>query len=92
MGQGLKSEYSGRATRGYQKLHVLPRFCAEGAGSQKLRVQDVFAELPRVIAHVSRGRDPSYFGLFSILGAVWLSFNGLRGCLAVFTLRGCLAN
>ena len=28
-----------------------------------------------------RGRDSSYFGLFSILGAVWLSFNALRGCL-----------
>ena len=28
-----------------------------------------------------RGRDSSYFGLFSIIGAVWLSFNDLRGCL-----------
>ena len=39
----------------------------------------------------SRGRYSSYFGLFSILGAVWLSFNTLRGSLAVFALRGCLA-
>ena len=38
-----------------------------------------------------RGRDSSYFGLFSILEIVWLSFNALRGCLALFTLRGCLA-
>ena len=38
-----------------------------------------------------RGRDSSYFGLFSILGAFWLSFNALRGCLAVFSLRDCLA-
>ena len=28
-----------------------------------------------------RGRDSFYFGLFSIIGAVWLSFNALRGCL-----------
>ena len=37
-----------------------------------------------------RGRDSSYFGLFSILGAVWLIFNALRGGLAVFSLRGYL--
>ena len=41
--------------------------------------------------YAQRGRDSSYFGLFSILGAVWLSFNALRGCLTVFALRGCLA-
>ena len=34
-----------------------------------------------------RGRDSSYFGLFSILGAVWLIFNALRGGLAVFFLK-----
>ena len=39
----------------------------------------MFAELPRVVAHASRSRDPSYIGLFSILGAVWLSFNVIRG-------------
>ena len=66
-GQGLKSEYSARATCGYQKLQVLPRFRTEGSGSRKLRVQEVFAKLPRVVTHASRGRDPSYFGLFSIL-------------------------
>ena len=54
-GQGLKSEYSVRAMRGYQKLQVLPRFRAEG-----------FAKLPRVITHTSRGRETSYFDLFSI--------------------------
>ena len=31
-----------------------------------------------------RSRDSSYFGLFSILRTIWLSFNALRGCLAVF--------
>ena len=55
--QVLKSEYSARATRGYQKLQVFPRFHAEGSRSQKLRVQEVLAELPRVVAHASRGRD-----------------------------------
>ena len=39
-----------------------------------------------------RGKDFSYFGLFSILGAVWLSFNAIRGYFALFALRGCLAN
>ena len=58
-GQGLKSEYSTRAMRGYQKLQVSPRFRAKGSGSRKLWVQEVFAELPRVIAHASRGRDSS---------------------------------
>ena len=51
----------------------------------------MFAKLPRVVAHASRGRDSSYFGLFFILGAVWLSFNALRGSLAIFALRGYLA-
>ena len=46
------------------------------------------ARLPRGVAHAPRGRDFSYFSLFSILGAVWLSFNALRGCLAFFSLRG----
>ena len=57
------------------------KFNAEGSGSRKLRVQEVFAELPRVVAHASRGRYSSYFDLFSILGVGWLSFNALRGCL-----------
>ena len=35
-----------------------------------------------IFFYAPRGRDSSYFGLFSILGAVWLSFNALRGCLA----------
>ena len=48
--------------------------------------------LPRGVAHTPRGRDSSYFDLFSILGVFWLSFNTLKGCLAIFDLRGCLAN
>ena len=91
-GPRFKVGVHGEAMRGYQKLKVFPRFHAEGLGSRKLRVQEVFAELPRVIAHASRDRYFSYFGLFSILGAVWLSFNAIRGCLALFALRGYLEN
>ena len=40
------------------------KFRAEGAGSRKLWVSKVFAELPRVVAHASRGRDSSYFDYF----------------------------
>ena len=43
-----------------------------------------------MVAHASRGRDSSYFDLFSIIGTVWLSFKALRGCLAFFALRGYL--
>ena len=42
--------------------------------------------------YAPRGRDSSYFGLFSILEAVWLSFNALKGLFAVLALRGCLEN
>ena len=56
-GQGLKSENSARATRGYQKLQVLSRFHAKGSRSRKLRVHEVFAKLPQVVAHASRGRN-----------------------------------
>ena len=59
----------------------------EGSGSRKLQVEKVFEEVPQVITHASRGRDSSYFALFSILGAVWLSLTAIRGCLAIFTLR-----
>ena len=58
-GHGLKSEYSAKATRGYQQLQVSPRFRVEGSGSRKLRVQEVFAELPQVVVHASRGMDYS---------------------------------
>ena len=48
----------------------------------------MFVELPRVVAHTSKGRDSSYFGLFSIIGVVWLSFNALRSCLPIFFPKG----
>ena len=45
----------------------------------------------KIFFYGPRGRDSFCFGLVSILGAVWLSFNALRGCLDLFALRGCLA-
>ena len=35
-----------------------------------------------------RDRDSSYFGSFSILGAVWLSFNALKGMFGRFCPKG----
>ena len=69
-----------RAMREYRKIQVSLRFHAGGLGSRKLRVQEVFAGLPWVIAHASRGREPSYSGLFSIQESLW-SWLSLRGCL-----------
>ena len=34
--------------------------------------------------YAPRGKDSSYFGLFSILGAFWLSFNTLRSVWPIF--------
>ena len=65
------------------KTPSFAKVCTEDSGSRKLRVQEVFVELPRVVAHPSRGRDSSYFGCF-YYRAIWLSFNALRGCLDVF--------
>ena len=36
----------------------------EGSGSRNLLVQEVFVELPWVVAHASRCRDSSYIGYF----------------------------
>ena len=40
----------------------------EGSGCQKLRVQEVFAELPWVVAQASRGRVFSYYNYFMLKG------------------------
>ena len=66
LGQEQKFIASTRATHGYQKLQVSPRFRPKGSGSRKLRVREVFVELSWDVAHTSRGREPSYSGLFSI--------------------------
>ena len=88
-GQGLKSEYSARATHGYQKLQVSPRFRTEGLGSRKLRVQEVFAELPQVVAHASRGRAFSYSSYFMLKGhsmAIGFNPNRRSGSKAIWTM------
>ena len=85
--QGLKSKYSARATNGCQKLQVLPRFCTEGLGSRKLWVQEVFTELPRVVAHASRGKVFSYSSYFMLKGhsmAIGFSPNYRVGLKAVW--------
>ena len=89
MGQGLKSEYSVRTTRGYHKLQVSARFHAEGLGSRKLRVQEAFTELPHVVAHASRGRVFSYSSYFMLKGhsmAIGFSPNRRVGSKAVWTV------
>ena len=75
-----------RAARGYRKQRISSKIQAKSSGDRGFRV----SETSESFVFDPRGRDSSYFGLFSILWAVWLSFNVLRGCLAVFTLRGCL--
>ena len=75
-----------------ETLSFLQGFAWENHEVESFRVQEEFAVLHRGVVHGPRGRDSFYFGLFSILGAVWLSFNAIRGCLAFFfSLRGCLA-
>ena len=76
-----------RATRGYQKQRISSKIKAKSSGDQGFRVSGTFESFVFSL----RGRDSSYFVLFSIIGAVWLSFNALRSCLAIFALRGYLA-
>ena len=77
-GQELKSIYVTRATRGYRKQRILPKIQAKSLGDRGFRV----SRTSESFVFTPRGRDSYYFGLFSILGVVWLSFNALRGCLA----------
>ena len=60
---------------------------AKSSGDRRFRVSGTSESFVFAL----RGRDSSYFGLFSILGAFWLSFNALRDCLDLFSLRGYLA-
>ena len=87
LGQELKSIYATKATRGYQKQRISSKIQVKSSGDRGFRV----SETSESFVFAPRGRDSSYFGLFSILGAVWLSFNALRGCLVIFALRGYLA-
>ena len=62
--------------RGYQKQRILPKSSGD-CGFRVSRTSESFVFAPR-------SRDSSYFHLFSNLGAVWLIFNAIRGCLALF--------
>ena len=70
-----------------KKKRILPKIQAKSLGDHGFQVSGTSESF----VFTPRGRDSSYFGLFSILGTVWLSFNALRSCLVVFALRGCLA-
>ena len=85
-GQELKCTYATRAMSGYWRQRILLKIQAKSSRDHGFRVSGISENF----VFAQRGRDSSYFDLFSILGAVWLSFNALRGCLAVFALRGCL--
>ena len=76
-GQELKSIYVMRAMRGYWKQRISPKIQVKSLGDRGFRV----FETSESFVFALRGRDSSYFGLFSIIGAVWLSFNALRGFL-----------
>ena len=82
--QEPKFIYATRATRGYQKQRISSKIQAKSLRDRGFRVSGTSESFIFAL----RGRDSSYFGLFSILGAVWLSFNALRGCLAIFSQRG----
>ena len=57
---------------------ILPKIHTKSSGDRGFRV----SKTSESFVFAPRGMDSSYFGLFYILGAVWLSFNALRGCLA----------
>ena len=71
-GQELKFIYAMRATHGPRT-----KIQAKSSGDRGFLVSGTSESF----VFAQRGRDSSYFDLFSILGAVWLSFNALRGCL-----------
>ena len=83
-GQELKSIYATRATRGYQKQKISPKIHAKSSGDHGFRVSGTFESFVFAL----RGRDSSYFCLFSIVGTIWLSFNALRIYLAIFFPKG----
>ena len=85
-GQELNSIYVTRAMRGCWKQRVSPKIHAKSLGDCGFRV----SETSKSFVFAPRVRDSSYFGLFSIIWDVWLMFNALRGCLAIFSLRGYL--
>ena len=69
LGQELKSIYAMRVTRGYWKQRILLKIHAKSLGDCGFRVSRTFESF----VFTPKGRDSSYFGLVSIIGAVWLS-------------------
>ena len=73
-----------RATCGYQKQRISLKIQAKSLGDHGFRVSGT----SKSFVFSPRGRDSSYFGLISNIRVVLLSFNALRGCLALFSLTG----
>ena len=63
------------------------RIQARRWGNQRFHLRSVY-KTSLSFLYVPRGRYSSYFGLFSILEAVWLSFNALKGMFAPFCPKG----
>ena len=63
---------------------ISPKIHSKSLGDRGFRISGT----SKSFVFAPRDRDSSYFGLFSILWAVWLSFNALRGCLAIFFPKG----
>ena len=74
--------------RGYRKQRISSKIHAKSSGDHGFRLFGTFESF----IFAPRGRDSSYFGLFSIIRAFWLSFKAIRGCLAVFALRAVSQN
>ena len=70
LGQKRKFIYSTKATRRYQKHGISPSIQARSSGNQGFRVREASYQC----YYTPRGRDSSYFCLFSTLRVVWLCF------------------
>ena len=57
-------------------------------GNQMFRVYEVSTRLPRVSSTLQEVEILPTLFFFFILRAFWLSFNTLRGCLALFFPKG----
>ena len=85
------SEFVGPRTKVYlldkgyawvPKTRDFAKDSSEKFGKSKVLGLGSIHETSKSFFYAPRGRDSSYFYLFSILWAIWLSFNSLRGCLA----------
>ena len=88
VGPRTKVHLRDESSRAYRKQRISPKIHSKSSEDHGFRVSETFESF----VFAQRGRDSSYFGLFSILRDVWLSFNALRDCLAIFALRAVWQN